>query len=112
MEVKEWKGDIVFMHTVIPGSADRSYGIHVAQIAGLPKSVTERAYAVLEHIQKRTHDKKKGLNIDDLPLFDIANENDPEEPTSKAEQILGDTNPDTLSPRDALDLIYKLKGLV
>ena len=72
MRVKEWKGEVVFLHEVGPGTADRSYGIHVAKLAGLPKSVTARAEEVLEVLEKGEQGGALARLADDLPLFQAA----------------------------------------
>ncbi len=114
MRVKEWKGDVVFLHEVGPGTADRSYGIHVARLAGLPKSVTARAEEVLEVLEKGEHGSALARLADDLPLFTAARRRTEPTPTpeSAAESLLRDTRPDELTPRAALDLLYRLKALV
>ncbi|MEY8839531.1 DNA mismatch repair protein MutS [Cribrihabitans sp. XS_ASV171] len=109
--VKEWQGEVIFLHEVRRGAADRSYGVQVAQLAGLPPSVVERARSVLEQLERseREGGKQKAL-IDDLPLFSAAPP--PPPPTAKSsavEKLLDSILPDDLSPREALDLIYKLK---
>jgi DNA mismatch repair protein MutS len=114
MRVKEWKGDVVFLHEVGPGTADRSYGIHVAKLAGLPKSVTARAEEVLEILEKGEEGGALARLADDLPLFSAARRRPapataPKE--SAAEALLRDTRPDELTPRAALDLLYRLKAL-
>jgi len=113
MRVKEWKGDVVFLHEVGPGTADRSYGIHVAKLAGLPKSVTTRAEEVLGALEKGDQGSALNRLADDLPLFNVARRRaDPALQESPAEALLRDTRPDELTPREALDLVYRLKGLV
>lgn len=113
MQVKEWQGDIIFLHSVSKGAADKSYGIHVARLAGLPPQVIERAKTILTGLQTSPGAKTK--TSDSLPLFDFAPppnyEHEPQEP-SKLEILLTDHNPDDLSPREALDLVYKLKALM
>ncbi len=109
--VKEWEGEVIFLHEVHKGAADRSYGVQVAQLAGLPASVVERARVVLDQLEKteREGGKQKAL-IDDLPLFSAAPP--PAPPAAKASPItdmLDQILPDELTPREALDLIYKLK---
>ncbi|WP_170391454.1 DNA mismatch repair protein MutS [Ruegeria arenilitoris] len=109
--VKEWEGEVIFLHEVHKGAADRSYGVQVAQLAGLPASVVERARVVLDQLEKteREGGKQKAL-IDDLPLFSAAPP--PPPPVAKASpitDILDQILPDELTPREALDLIYKLK---
>ncbi|SDX39339.1 DNA mismatch repair protein MutS [Ruegeria halocynthiae] len=109
--VKEWEGEVIFLHEVHKGAADRSYGVQVAQLAGLPASVVERARIVLDQLEKteREGGKQKAL-IDDLPLFSAAAPMPP--PVVKASPVtdmLDNVLPDELTPREALDLIYKLK---
>jgi DNA mismatch repair protein MutS len=114
MRVKEWKGDVIFLHEVGAGTADRSYGIHVAKLAGLPKGVTARAEEVLEVLEKGEQGGALARLADDLPLFTAARRRpDPApSPESAAESLLRETRPDELTPREALDLLYRLKGLV
>jgi len=116
MRVKEWQGDVVFLHEVGPGAADRSYGIQVAKLAGLPPSVIGRAEMVLAGLEQgETLGKDSAARLaDDLPLFAAVR---PASATSRAEQApsavaaaLAEILPDTLSPREALDLIYQLKA--
>jgi DNA mismatch repair protein MutS len=111
MRVKEWKGDVVFLHEVGPGTADRSYGIHVAKLAGLPKSVTARAEEVLGVLEKGEQGGALARLADDLPLFNVARRAAPNPRESAAEALLREIRPDELSPREALDLLYRLKGL-
>ncbi len=111
MRVKEWKGEVVFLHEVGPGTADRSYGIHVAKLAGLPKSVTARAEEVLGVLEKGEQGGALARLADDLPLFNAARlRAEPAPKESAAEALLRDTRPDELTPREALDLLYRLKG--
>ena len=109
--VREWQGDVVFLHEVKKGAADRSYGVQVAKLAGLPQSVLERARVVLEALERgerEGHSKQKAL-IDDLPLFSAVATVAPMRP-SALEDALADVQPDALSPKEALDLIYALKA--
>ncbi|MEX0317676.1 MAG: DNA mismatch repair protein MutS [Ruegeria sp.] len=108
--VKEWEGEVIFLHEVRKGAADRSYGVQVAQLAGLPPSVVERARVVLDQLEKseREGGKQKAL-IDDLPLFSAAPPPPPPAKTSPVDDMLTKILPDELTPREALDLIYKLK---
>ena len=113
MRVKEWKGDVVFLHEVGPGAADRSYGIHVATLAGLPQSVTRRAEEVLEVLEKGEQGGALARLADDLPLFRAAHRAARPAPSESAvEALLREIRPDELTPRDALDLLYRLKGLL
>jgi DNA mismatch repair protein MutS len=113
MRVKEWQGDVVFLHEVVPGSADRSYGIQVAKLAGLPAAVIERAKLVLAQLEAEDRTSPARRLIDDLPLFSAAARGvsaPPADPTAAA--VLGalaTLNPDELSPREALQALYALK---
>jgi len=112
--VREWEGEVIFLHEVRPGGADRSYGVQVAKLAGLPAAVVSRAQSVLEALEKGEReggDRQKAL-IDDLPLFS-ANPVPPvpSKRSSKLKDRIENIHPDALSPRDALDLIYELKSL-
>ncbi len=108
--VKEWEGEVIFLHEVRMGAADRSYGVQVARLAGLPSPVIDRARQVLETLEKHAREGGAGAKalVDDLPLFS-APPPPPPAKESAADAILKDIQPDELSPRDALDLIYRLK---
>ncbi|NNG03938.1 MAG: DNA mismatch repair protein MutS [Inquilinus sp.] len=112
MRVKEWQGDIVFLHEVAPGSADRSYGIHVAKLAGLPPKALARASAVLEALEQGEQGRNVARLADDLPLFSAARAPSRDEPpaSSEIEALLAATDADALTPRQALDLLYALKA--
>lgn len=106
LRAKEWKDDLVFLHDVQPGPADRSYGVHVARLAGLPARAVKRAEQVLKRLET-----KPGA-VEALPLFAAVEED--AEPQAEAANhpaldLLSTIDPDTLTPREALDLIYKLK---
>ena len=112
--VKEWQGEVIFLHEVIKGAADRSYGVQVAQLAGLPKAVVDRARMVLEALEKGERENGSGAKalIDDLPLFAMAPSAPPKQAVtapSQVDALLRDVQPDELTPRDALKLIYQLK---
>ncbi len=115
MKVREWKGEVVFLHEVASGAADRSYGIQVAKLAGLPAAVVARARQVLDHLE--TTDKSGGGSdrlISDLPLFQSSPAAGPtatKNAHSEVDAKLCEINPDTLSPKEALDLLYELKEL-
>ncbi len=112
MRVKEWKGDVVFLHEVTPGAADRSYGIHVGRLAGLPGAVVGRAEEVLKALEEEKQTGAVTRLADDLPLFSAAAaDNEPDEP-SELEQALAAAAPDELSPKEALELVYRLKELL
>jgi DNA mismatch repair protein MutS len=112
MRVKEWKGDVVFLHEVGPGAADRSYGIHVGRLAGLPAAVVERAEQVLSTLESAEPSSNLTRLADDLPLFSAIIAKTPEQDArpSEVEAMLKEVNPDALSPKDALELIYRLKS--
>ncbi|MBN8522094.1 MAG: DNA mismatch repair protein MutS [Alphaproteobacteria bacterium] len=110
LQVKEWNGEIIFLHTVGAGTADRSYGIHVAKLAGIPPAVVSRAEAVLALLQSQGKTGQIAKMAQDLPLFSSA-PSPLASPVSPAEEKLKAINPDQLSPREALDLIYDLKSL-
>lgn len=111
VQVKEWKGDIIFMHKVAKGSADHSYGIHVAQLAGLPSAVTMRANEILKLLQSGEQSGALARLAEDLPLFSQISGKNAAPEKSEAEQLIAQTDPDTLTPRAALELVYKLKAL-
>ena len=113
MKVKEWNGDVVFLHEVGNGAADRSYGVQVAKLAGLPAAVLSRAKDVLHQLEKGEVAGKATKLIDDLPLFSVAlaREAENSRQTSKIEEALKAINPDELSPREALEELYRLKQL-
>ena len=107
MAVREWEGEVVFLHEVVPGAADRSYGIQVARLAGLPESVLNRARQVLSVLESRSSGQATPV-LDDLPLFAAAPA--PKKPEiNPLDAMLDQVRPDELSPRQALDLIYELK---
>ena len=123
IDVKEWQDEIVFLHKLKPGAADRSYGIQVAKLAGLPAPVIKRAGEVLKTLEAndgRGRGPKAGgaALLDDLPLFAAAR------PTSHVpggqasadrsalETALSAINPDELSPKAALETVYRLKALI
>lgn len=112
MRVKEWQGDVVFLHEVAPGAADRSYGIHVGQLAGLPPAVIERAEQVLETLENGEQSSAVTHLAEDLPLFAAVQDRPlAPAPPSPIEQMLSGVDADNLTPRDALELIYRLKAI-
>jgi DNA mismatch repair protein MutS len=114
VRVKEWQGDVVFLHEVLPGAADRSYGIQVAKLAGLPPSVIARAKSVLAKLEAQDRGQSARALIDDLPLFAVPSRAAAEAPPSgEAQQLieaLKALHPDELSPREALEALYALKA--
>jgi DNA mismatch repair protein MutS len=110
VRAREWKGDLVLLHEVADGAADRSYGIAVAKLAGLPPAVVARAKAVLAKLEAG-RDATGGIaaGLDDLPLFAAATE--PEPARDELADALAQIEPDTLSPREALEQLYALKRI-
>jgi DNA mismatch repair protein MutS len=115
IDVKEWHDDIVFLHKVRHGAADRSYGIQVAKLAGLPRPVIDRASEVLRVLEK-TDRKADGTapGLDELPLFAAARptsfrpvSSDP----SPLDRAIDALNPDELTPKSALEALYRLKAM-
>ncbi|ETD88014.1 DNA mismatch repair protein MutS [Rhodobacter capsulatus] len=113
--VKEWHGEVIFLHEVKKGAADRSYGVQVAKLAGLPESVVARARVVLDALEKgeREGGKKQAI-IDDLPLFALAPPPAPAAPPAKSavEEQLRSLHPDEMTPREAMDALYALRALL
>ncbi len=113
--VKEWDGEVIFLHEVRRGAADRSYGVQVARLAGLPTSVVDRARDVLSQLEEGAREGKSGskMLLDDLPLFSAAPPPPAPKPQgpSPVEEKLAGIHPDELTPREALDLLYDLKAL-
>ena len=108
--MKEWQGDVVFLHEVVAGAADRSYGIQVAKLAGLPAAVIERAKLVLAQLESQDRASPARTLIDDLPLF-AATRAAPAK-TAETDELaaaLAALNPDEMSPREALEALYALK---
>jgi DNA mismatch repair protein MutS len=95
---------------VAPGAADRSYGIHVARLAGLPEAAVARAEQVLETLEKGEQSSAVTRLADDLPLFAAAESRAKPARPSAIEERLRDIDPDALTPREALDLLYELKA--
>jgi DNA mismatch repair protein MutS len=117
MTAKEWKGDLIFLHEARRGAADRSYGVQVAKLAGMPALVVARAREVLARLEA---DKSTQLKLDDLPLFaalqaDVAFDHkaiDYVREDTEVEKAVKALNPDDLSPKEALEVIYRLRSLV
>jgi len=116
VSVKEWKGDVIFLHEIVPGAADRSYGIQVAKLAGLPASVVERSKQVLSQLEEQDRRSPAESLIDELPLFASLAAARPSAPSGFSEpdpvsEALEEINPDDMTPREALEALYRLKGL-
>ncbi|MCA6108804.1 DNA mismatch repair protein MutS [Bradyrhizobium cenepequi] len=114
VRVKEWQGNVVFLHEVLPGSADRSYGIQVAKLAGLPPAVISRAKSVLAKLEAQDRGQTARALVDDLPLFAVPSRAAAEAaPPSEAELLMEAVkalHPDEMSPREALEALYALKA--
>lgn len=111
--VREWEGEVIFLHEVRKGAADRSYGVQVARLAGLPAAVVDRARAVLDALEsgERQGGARPAALIDDLPLFRAVPPAPAPAKASPLDARLKAVHPDTLSPREALELVYELKAL-
>lgn len=118
MRIKEWKGDVIFLHEVAAGAADRSYGIHVARLAGLPPTVISRAEQVLHILEKGDQASAAARLADDLPLFaamaarPALRQTIAEPEPSVIETELRSINPDDLTPKQALEALYRLRGMM
>lgn len=114
MRVKEWQGEVIFLHSVGQGAADRSYGIQVARLAGLPDSVVSRARDVLAQLEENDRKSPAANLVDDLPLFAASMRQAKSEgavaPSALTSELAA-INPDELSPREALEVLYRLKSL-
>lgn len=114
VRVKEWQGDVVFLHEVMPGAADRSYGIQVAKLAGLPPTVITRAKAILAKLEAQDRSSTTRALADDLPLFAVparaAAEPAAETPAERLMKAFNALHPDDMSPREALDALYRLRA--
>ena len=115
--VKEWEGDVIFLHEVRKGAADRSYGVQVAKLAGLPPAVVARAKVVLDALEKgeREGGAKPRALIDDLPLFSVAALQAAPVAVaqeSAVEALLETIHPDEMTPREALQALYELKDML
>ncbi|MCL5776719.1 DNA mismatch repair protein MutS [Limibaculum sp. FT325] len=116
--VREWEGEVVFLHEVRPGAADRSYGVQVARLAGLPESVTTRAREVLEKLERHEREGSPADLVDALPLFQARPRQAPAPAPAPAPKVsvvearLRGIHPDELTPREALDLVYELRAML
>ncbi len=117
VSVKEWNDEVIFLHKVIDGTADRSYGIHVAKIAGLPETVIKRARTILGKLESSSTVAVSIDPIHSLPLFEHSQAETPQEivqpqAISPLAEKLGKITPDDLTPRQALDALFELKNLL
>jgi len=109
LKAKEWNGELIFLHEAGPGPADRSYGVQVAKLAGVPAGVVARARDVLERLEREAG---APAHLEDLPLFAAAAEPETRFGPSLVEEALKGLDPDGMSPREAMDALYKLRGLL
>ena len=118
MRVAEYQGDVVFLHEVVNGAADRSYGIHVAKLAGLPAPVIDRARILLEKLEQSREQAEPAGVLENLPLFAPAlsaeqvQDKKKDSPADKLSQEVAEIDPDSLSPKEALDFIYRLRHIL
>jgi DNA mismatch repair protein MutS len=113
MRVTEWHGDVVFLHEVVPGAADRSYGIQVAKLAGMPAAVVERARAVLAQLEAGDRQAPAAKLVDDLPLFAAAPRPAAQPVVIRKDEVgeaLDGFDPNDMTPRQALDALFSLKA--
>jgi DNA mismatch repair protein MutS len=116
VSVKEWNNEVIFLHEVRQGAADRSYGLQVAKLAGLPAEVLERAQVILSELETRDAEKGSGRNLiaEDLPLF---SKNLTQKPVTKVNynseltKKISSIYPDEISPNEALQILYDLKEI-
>ncbi|MDO8408813.1 MAG: DNA mismatch repair protein MutS [Phenylobacterium sp.] len=107
MRAKEWKGDLIFLHEAGPGPADRSYGVQVAKLAGVPPAVVARARQVLDRLER---EQGAPAHLEDLPLFALSVAEPESSGPSAVEEALRSLDLDGMSPREAMDALYRLKG--
>ncbi|MSO98541.1 MAG: DNA mismatch repair protein MutS [Rhodospirillaceae bacterium] len=117
MKVREWQGEVVFLHEIGPGAADRSYGIHVAQLAGMPGAVVARAEEVLDNLEKSEQAGSSKRMAADLPLFaaaqrPVSGRHAQTAGPSPLDEALRALNPDDFSPREAHEMLYRLKAML
>ncbi|MCC0016002.1 MAG: DNA mismatch repair protein MutS [Rhodobiaceae bacterium] len=111
LKVREWHGDVVFMHEVVPGAADRSYGVQVARLAGLPDAVIGRAKTVLAELEAAERGADPHRLVADLPLFSATPAPRTAHAPDPVSVAVAESDPDCMSPREALDFLYRLKDL-
>ena len=116
VSVKEWNGEVIFLHEIVPGAADRSYGIQVAKLAGLPAKVVERSKQVLGQLEEQDRRSPAESLIDELPLFANITTKQATTPTNSevpdpVSEALTNLDPDDMTPREALEALYRLKTL-
>jgi len=109
LRAREWNGDLVFLHEAGPGAADRSYGVQVARLAGVPPAVVARARQVLERLESEAESPAR---LEGLPLFAATAPTPVRTGPSPVEEALRTLDPDGMSPREAMDALYRLRGLL
>lgn len=112
MRVKEWKGEVIFLHEVKAGKAEASYGIHVARLAGLPEAVIARARHLLTVLEAERNNPALGLTTNVLPLFAVETRDEGRGAKDALQEQLAALNPDEMSPKEALEALYQLKMLI
>ncbi|MGO4706065.1 DNA mismatch repair protein MutS [Microvirga sp. 2MCAF38] len=111
LKVTEWNGEVVFLHEVVPGAADRSYGLQVARLAGLPNAVVERAKIILSELENSDREHPKRTLFEDLPLFAAPVRTEaPKVQVDALREAIDAIDPDQMTPREALDALYRLKA--
>jgi len=109
LRAKEWNGELIFLHEAAPGPADRSYGVQVARLAGVPPAVVARAKSVLERLEREAG---APAHLEDLPLFAAAAAEEAPSGPSPVEEALKTLDLDGMSPREAMDALYRLRGML
>lgn len=111
MKVREWRGEVVFLHQVGPGAAERSWGVHVARLAGVPRPVLARAGQVLSALEARARAGGPDALAEELPLFARERPAAPAAPASPLHAALAEMDPDAMTPREAQEALYRLKAI-
>jgi DNA mismatch repair protein MutS len=116
MRVREWRGEVVFQHLVGDGAAERSWGVHVARLAGVPRPVLARAAQVLSALETRARAGGPDALAEELPLFaapaPAADTTVSATPASALHAAVAEMDPDSLSPREAHEALYRLRALL
>ena len=109
LKAKEWNGDLIFLHEAGPGPADRSYGVQVAKLAGVPPAVVVRAREVLDRLEREAG---APAHLDGLPLFAASVAEPEHKGPSQVEEALRALDADSMSPREAMAALYRLKEML
>ena len=110
VDAKESKGGVVFLHKVLDGGADKSYGINVASLAGLPRSLIERSKKILETLEENNSTSGVNLDLFNFDAYEEEPQNQEEEKAYNLKHALEILDIDSLTPREALDWLYKEKN--